>query len=630
MGQRNKTLVTYDPGEFRRKFNLVIWLMLLAFAFLTGKMWYLQIVKGGELLQRSKDNRIRLQEIRPLRGLILDARGRILVDNQASFDISIIPETAKDVKGVIDRLSSIYDDENIDLARNFTASRKRKPFVPIKLAKNIGRDRLALIETNSLNLPGVMVDVVPVRKYIFGETMAHILGYVGEISIAELAKDVVGDYNAGDVIGKLGIEKTVDRYLKGERGGEQIEVNVSGRKLNVLGRVDAVPGYNIQLTIDADLQKICWDAFQERAGTVITMNPRDGSILSLVNKPSYDPNLFNRGISDDDWRSLLNNPLSPMQNKAISGQYPPGSTYKPFIAAAALEEGVVDPEHKVVCNRVYPVGTRTFRCWSKRGHGPTALHRAITESCDVYFYDIGTKIGVDTLADYARKFGFGIRSGIDLPGERSGLVPTREWKLQRFKETWQTGETVSLTIGQGFVLVTPLQLLRAYCALANGGILYQPQLIKAVKTESDEIVKEFPPVEISRIPVSREHIDILKYALWGAVNEDHGTGRALRRPERDVCGKTGTAQVIKMAQDDEKIKKEDVPYKHRDHALFVCFAPYRDPEIAVVVIVEHGGHGGSAAAPIARKIIDGYFDLKNRGAAVTLPTGQGGPTRREN
>jgi penicillin-binding protein 2 len=610
--ERKRKLTSYDPGEFRRQFSVLLWVVLCVFFFLSFKMWYLQIIQGDELRQRSHNNRIRLQEIAPLRGLILDTDGDILVDNQASFDISIIPETAKDVKSVIRKLSDEYKLGREPLAdgnssRRYTA----KPFVPRKLFRNIGREKLAVVETNSLDLSGVVVDVVPVRKYVMGEMMAHVLGYVGEISLNELKHERNDIYRPGDIVGKLGIERCVDQYLKGERGGQQIEVNVSGRKLDVLGQVPAIPGNTVELTIDRDLQKACWDAFQEKAGSVIVMDVRDGSIRAMVNKPSFDPNLFNRGISGDDWNSLVGNPLSPLQNRAISGQYPPGSTFKIIVAAAALEEGVITGDTTFYCNGTYDALSRPFRCWEEDGHGRIDLYRAIVESCDVYFYNVGSQVGVDKLAEYARGFGFGTKTGIDLPSEEDGLVPTREWKLRKFGEPWQIGETVTLSIGQGFILVTPLQLLRAYCAVANGGTLYRPRLIKSIRTEDGDIVDEYKPQEQGRLPVSPETIKRLQRALWGAVNDNRGTGAALKRKTRDVCGKTGTAQVIEQPREEDPVKDQvDVPYQHRDHALFVCYAPYEHPEVAVMVVVDHGGHGGSVAAPIARKVIDRYFDMK--------------------
>jgi len=280
-----------------------------------------------------------------------------------------------------------------------------------------------------------------------------------------------------------------------------------------------------------------------------------------------------------------------------------------IVAAAALEEGLITENTEIFCDGTYQMGDRTFRCWKKRGHGTVALHRGIVESCDVYFYHLGEMLGVDKLSEYTAQFGFGSRTGIFLPGEKDGLVPTKEWKRKKFGEPWQRGETTSLSIGQGFALVTPLQLLRAYCALANGGTLFRPRLVKRIETADGRVVEEFPPEMEGVIPISRENIDILRYALWGAVNEPHGTGWALKRKEKDVCGKTGTAQVISLKEDEEE-ETDDIPYRFRDHALFVCFAPCSDPSIAVMVIVEHGGHGGSAAAPIARRIVDGYFTLE--------------------
>ncbi|MEA3487519.1 MAG: penicillin-binding protein 2 [Thermodesulfobacteriota bacterium] len=612
MSGKQDRLTNYDPVKFRKKIQVIIWLVSLAFFLLIARLWYLQVVRGDDLRKRSENNRVRIQEIKPLRGLIMGTHGNILVDNQSSFDISIIPEAAKDIEAVMNKLANLCDLGEDTISCENASLNSGRPFVPVRICKNIDRDKLAIVETNSLDLPGVVVDVVPVREYIYGEMMAHILGYVGNISSSELEKDVYSGYRSNDIVGKYGIEKSLDRYLKGESGGEQVEVDVAGRRLNVLGGIKPVSGYNIVLNIDADLQKICRNAFQEKAGTAIVMDPRTGSVMAMINRPSFDPNLFNRGISGDRWKKLTTDPLCPLQNRAVSGQYPPGSTYKMVVAAAALEEGLITENTEIFCNGTYQMGNRTFRCWKKRGHGMANLHRAIVESCDVYFYHLGEMLGVDKLAEYAGKFGFGYKTGISLPGEKRGLVPTKEWKLRRYGEPWQKGETTSLAIGQGFTLVTPLQLLRAYCAIANGGILYKPRLIKRIETTDGQVVEEFPPEKERIVPVSRKNIDILRYALWGAVNEPHGTGWALKRKGRDVCGKTGTAQVIGMSQDEEKPDVEEVPYKYRDHALFVCFAPYKDPAIAILVIVEHGGHGGSVAAPIARRIVDGYFNLERK------------------
>ncbi len=608
MAGRQDRLTGHNPVDLRNRLRFFLWVISIALSILMVRMWYLQVIRGDVFRQRSENNRICLREVKPLRGRIYDIRGNILVDNQASFDVSIIPEDAEDVDSVVGRIKGLYAQKLLEFSGGDVVRGKvRRPFVPIKLERNISREKLSIVETNSLDLPGVVVDVMPVRKYIFGDIMAHILGYVGEISSDKLESDTSGGYKSGDMVGKQGIEKYLDRYIKGQRGGEQVEVNVAGRELRVMEKVDPVPGCNVVLTIDSYLQNIAWDALEGKAGSVIVINPRDGSVMAMVNRPAFNPNLFNRGISQNNWRKLLNNPLHPMRNRAISGQYIPASTYKLIVAAAALEEGLITPEASFFCDGSYKLGNRTFRCWKKGGHGEISLHRAIAESCDVYFYNIGKMVGVAKLAKYSLGFGLGAKTGINLPGEKSGLVPTKRWKLNRFKEPWQLGETTCLAIGQGFILATPLQLLNAYCALANGGTLYVPRIVKRLETADGRILEEFNSEIISHIPVSEKNIEILKRALWGAVNEVNGTGRALKRKEEDVCGKTGTAQVVGLPQGDN-VRKEKIPYKLRDHALFVCFAPYKNSEIAVAVVVEHGGHGGSAAAPIARKIIDSYFN----------------------
>ncbi len=600
----------YNPGRFRGRIQIVIWLVFLAFFLLIARLWQLQIVRGDDLRKRSENNRVCIQEIKPLRGLIMDSQRNILVDNQSSFDVSIISEAAKDMGAVavIKKLKQLCDLDEDEISREEASFASGRSFIPVRICKNIDRDKLAVVETNSLDLPGVVVNVVPVREYIYGNMMAHILGYVGSISSSELGRDIYAGYKPYDIVGKYGIEQYLDGYLKGESGREQVEVDVAGRRLNVLGRIEPVFGYNVVLDIDAHLQKICWDAFDEKAGVAIVMNPHTGAVMAMVSKPSFDPNLFNRGISGEIWKKLREDHMCPLQNRAISGQYPPGSTYKLIVAAAALEEGLINGNTEISCNGTYKMGDRTFRCWKKEGHGTLSLHRAIVESCDVYFYHLGEMLGVDKLAEYAGKFGLGHKTGISLPGEKGGLIPTKEWKRKRYGKPWQKGETTSLAIGQGFTLVTPLQLLGAYCAIANGGTLYKPRLVNRIETPDGQAISEFPPEIEGILPVSRKNIDILKYALWGAVNEPHGTGWLLKREEKDVCGKTGTAQVV-MMEEDAPGDMNDIQYKLRDHALFVCFAPYKDPSVAILVIVEHGGHGGSAAATIARRIVDGYFNL---------------------
>jgi penicillin-binding protein 2 len=490
-----------------------------------------------------------------------------------------------------------------------TILENRRPFTPLRVDRNVSREKLALIETHSLELPGVGIDVMPVREYYYGESMAHIIGYIGEVSRDDLERDKSSSYKSGDLIGKFGLEKALDRFIRGKAGGEQVEVNVIGKKVKTLGRVEPVQGYRVVLSLDSQVQKAAWTAMDGKAGAVVALDPRDGSVIALVSRPGFDPNLFNRGITSELWEKLSSNPLHPMENRAIAGQYPPGSTYKLIVAAAALEEGVITPETSFNCPGHFDLGNHTFRCWRKQGHGRISLHRAIVESCDVYFYNVGKLLGVDRLAQYAQAFGLGARTGVALTGERRGLIPTREWKLTRFGVAWQPGETISLAIGQGYNTVTPIQLANAYAAAANNGEYFTPRIVQRIETDDGEIIEEFRPEKKAVLPVSQENIQLLKKALWGVVNEQGGTGGQARIAGRDVAGKTGTAQVIGMPAGDDG---SAYPYEYRDHALFVSFAPRDNPEIAVAVIVEHGGHGASAAAPVAKKVLEAYFEGKKK------------------
>ncbi|MCK9230469.1 MAG: penicillin-binding protein 2 [Syntrophales bacterium] len=601
-----------DPSRLRIRLIVAGCIVSLAFALLGGRFWYLQVVKGPELRERSENNRIRVREIKPLRGLILDSRGTILVDNSASFDIGIIPNEARNVDAVVDTLKRLYDEQELSYAGVPDFQPGRRLFTPVSLERNVGWDKLALVEAHSAALPGVVIDVVPVRNYTMGPSMAHVLGYVGEISPEELRGPSRRDYRPGSIIGKSGIERMMDRYLKGESGGEQIEVNVVGRTLNVLARVEAMPGLNVVTTLDAGLQKLCWDVLEDHAGAVIVMDPRDGSIRAMVSKPSFDPNLFNRGITVRDWDAFRGDTRAPFKNRAIAAHYPPASLFKLIVAAAALDRGLITGDETISCRGSLVVGDRTFRCWKREGgHGALNLHQAIVQSCDVYFYTLGLQLGIDVIAEYARAFGLGELTALDILGEKEGLVPSRDWKHRRFGESWQQGETVSVSIGQGFLNATPLQLVRAFSALTNGGILYKPRILDRLETPRGEVVDVFHPLEVARLPLSPEHRERLKKALWGAVNEQRGTGGAAGRSERDVCGKTGTAQVISMPDDDDEVKTMKTPQMHRDHALFVCSVPCGDPRVTVIIVVEHAGHGGSVAAPMARKIVDWYMEHRS-------------------
>ena len=600
----------YEPVRVRHKIRMLFIIISLALMLLVARLWYLQVIRGEELRQRSENNSVRLRKVKSMRGLIMDHGRRILADNQPSFDIVFVPNRTSDIRRVIDEIKRLYADRSLTFLPSSSSFGHVKPFVPVFLERNVSMEKRAVVETHALDLSGVMTEVSPVRHYLNGEMTAQMIGFTGEVNREELERDFTDELTAGDIIGKFGIEKLLDGHLRGKSGAEQVEVNVTGKMIRSLGRIQATPGNNVVLTIDSELQKAAWSAIGDRAGAVVVLDPRNGAVLALVSSPSFDPNLFSGGISHDDWETLSNHPKHPMENRSISGQYPPGSTYKPILAAAALEEGLITPETTFYCNGSFELGDRTFRCWQEKGHGNVNLHRAIVESCDVYFYNLGKRLGVDRIAAYARAFGLGAPLGIDLPREKGGLIPTKQWKLSRFRQAWQTGETISIAIGQGFNLVTPLQLANVYAVLANGGSLYRPRLLKQLESSDGRIVKVYEPEKQAVLSVNPQNIQIINRALWGVVNEKGGTGYILKRKEQDVCGKTGTAQVIGLPQDAKARKMRQASGDFGDHALFVCFAPYGNPEIGVAVIVEHAGHGGSAAAPVARKVIETYFGRK--------------------
>jgi penicillin-binding protein 2 len=611
MKKRYSLLNGQEPAEFRQKLKIVIALLLIAISILLVRLGYLQIIRGAEFKQKSENNSVRFRRIKPLRGLIMDRNGIVLVDNSPSFDVLYIPSKVKGNELSVEKLKDLYKSKSLEFSYDQSISKTAKQYSPIKLEKNVSMEKVALVETNALNLPGIYIDVSPVRLYLDGEMLAPVIGYTGEISQEDLEKNN-DEYAYGDVLGKHGLEKFFDTYIRGRRGAELVEVNVYGKEIKNLGRIDPVSGYNIMLTIDADLQKAAWDALEGKAGSAVVLDTRDGAVLAMVSSPSFDPNLFNDGISSEQWSKLQNNPFAPLSNKAVSGQYPPGSTYKLIVAAAALEEGIITPETRIFCDGSFTLGNRTYRCWKKGGHGWVNLHKAIVESCDVYFYTVGKMLGADKIAEYAKRFGLGEVSGIDLPGEKSGLVPTKEWKLKKRKEAWQMGETISIAIGQGFNLLTTLQLADAYSAFANGGTLWRPYLVKRIESTDGKVYKEFLPEKKRDLNLSPKTIEVINDALKGVVNEPGGTGHAAKLSNIEVCGKTGTSQVMGLPEDEKARRRKILGAFQKDHALFACYAPSRNAEVAVAVILENAGGGGAVAAPVARKILSAYFEGKKK------------------
>ena len=603
-----------ESEDIKSRPTQLLFILFIIFLLLLVRLWYLQIIKGPEFRILSESNRTRVQEILPARGLILDHNGQILVDNHSSFDAAVIREDVPDFDVLIKRLTRLLNLPPKDLKPAFEKARAQPAFKPVPIRSNLSRLELAVLETHRYELPGIVIRVKPQRKYLRESLAAHVIGYLGEVSQKQLKLKKYKNYRMGELIGQYGLEWEYEPVLHGKRGWRLVEVDASGRVLKVIKQVPSVPGNNLYLTLDIRLQKVAEEALNGKAGAIVAIDPQTGAILAMASSPTFSQGDFVKGITTRKWQDLLKNPLHPLENRAISGQYMPGSTFKIVAAIAGLEEGIITPETTFTCNGGYFFGDRVFHCWRKSGHGRISLHRALVESCDVYFYNIGRRLEIDTLARYSRALGLGQRTGLGLPNEKTGLVPTAEWKKKRFHEPWVRGENLSVIIGQGFNLVTPVQMANLVAAVVNGGILYKPYLVDRITDADGKVIKIFRPQVVRRLNFKPQTLALLKKALCGAVNEPRGTGRAARLKYVTVGGKTGTAQVVSLGGSREKIK--DVPYKYRDHAWFVAFAPEDNPQIALAVIAEHSGHGGSAAAPLAKKVLEAFFSLKHEGRMI--------------
>ncbi|MBF0451998.1 MAG: penicillin-binding protein 2 [Candidatus Magnetomorum sp.] len=601
----NSYLKTIDNDYYRQRLSGPLIFILLAFAILGTRLFYLQIIEGESYYTKSENNCIRLQRIPPERGLIYDQNGELLVDNRPSFDIEIVPKDARPYENVLPDLSRYLNVPKAELIAKLKKARGSAAYRPVILKRDVSRDVLAQIEVNRYDLPGVQVQVIPRRHYV-QRTAVHLVGYLGEISGTELRKKGLKEYRQGDYIGKYGVEKEFENYLRGKPGGRQVEVDVNGRVLKVNVTEKPSPGHNVYLTIDAELQKKAESLLEGQSGAIVAIDPNTGMILSFVSKPDYDPNIFVDGMSHDQWNKLVNDYQKPLHNKVLQGEYPPGSIYKIVTAIAGLEEKIVSLNEKIECIGHYRLGNRSYRCWKKYGHGWMNIEDAIGQSCDVYFYQLGLQLGVDRLAKYAKACGLGKKTGSGLELERPGLIPTSKWKLLQTGEVWQKGETLSIAIGQGYNLVTPIQALCLIAAVANGGIMYQPQVIKSIQTVTGKSLFEAQRKAMGRLPASPKTLQILKKGLWEVVNKTGGTAYWHARDKTiEISGKTGTAQVISLKNQEEKEPQDKSRYE--DHAWFVAYAPSIDSRIAVAVLVEHGGHGSSAAAPIAKEIIKAYL-----------------------
>jgi len=588
-----------------------IWLLIMfvgvLFAVLTLRLWFLQIVKGEHFGELSESNRIRVLDLLPPRGVLFDRNGIPLADNVPSQVVTFTPEDAKGHEGVKEKLAAILGITTGDLDARIKKARNRAPLQPIRIMENAGFEVVSVIEARKDELPGVMLQQELRRNYPYGPLASHAIGYIGGITQKESELEKYSALPSDMPIGKYGIENAYDNLIRGNPGRKGVEVDALGRRLRTLYTVEPEPGTDLVLTLDYYAQKAADEALEGQWGAIVAMDPKTGELLAMASSPDFDPNDFAIGISPEKWNELADNEAHPLNNRATQGTFPPGSTYKLSVGLGGLESGSIRPNDTVVCTGGWYFGGRRFGCWKRAGHGRISLHRAIVESCDVYFYKLGDKMGIDTIAKYSKYLGLGKRTGIVLR-ESPGLIPTTEWKRRVYDEPWYPGETLSCAIGQGSVLVTPLQLARMTASLVNGGIVFRPQLLKAIRHSDGRSWAPMMPTVLGNAPVDPENLRHIVDGMYGVVNEDGGTARRARIEGVTVGGKTGTAQVVSLGK--TQANKNDKRFL--DHAWFVAAAPLESPEIAVAVLVEHGGHGGSAAAPLAKKVIEAYLLNKEK------------------
>jgi len=589
--------------------------IFFVFAVFIGRLAQLQLVQGHELRTKSEQNSIRTVRLDAPRGAILDRDGRILASTRPAFDLEVMPSEVRKSDITYHALGQLLEADTSPLRERVERRRGRERFQPLLVQADLSYENLARVETHRYALPGVITEVRPRREYLGGDLAAHLMGTLGEVRADQLEKPEFQDYRQGEIIGQTGLEAALEPMLRGSAGGRNVIVDVAGREVERLDEVDPVPGSDVTLALDLDLQRAAAEAFKsdnpdepDKLGALVALDPRNGDVLALVSRPGFDPNAFAGGVDAETWRALMKDENKPLQNRVVAGQYPPGSTYKAFMAAAGLESGLITPTSRVFCPGSFWYGNRSFRCWKKEGHGSVDLHTSLVRSCDVYYYQLGVRLGVDRIASFSKAFNLGRLTGIPLSDEKPGLVPSSDWKMRRFKTQWFSGETVSISIGQGYDLTTPLQLAVGYGAIANGGTLYQPRLVLKRRRRDGGFDETLPKIT-GTVPVKPENLALIRKALNGVVDEPGGTGSKARIPGVAVAGKTGTAQVVRLEHFDG-VKESKIPTKYRDHAWFVSFAPAENAEIVVAVLAEHGGHGGSAAAPLAQKVLARYFQKK--------------------
>jgi penicillin-binding protein 2 len=565
----------------------------IAFLVLFLRLWYLQILEGGYYFTLSTNNRLRLRRVEAPRGFMLDRNGEILVENRPTFDLYATPEDVANRAEVSTVLARILGTAPEEIVARLAEGRER-PYQPLLLRKDLDERMMVAVEERKLELPGISLRIRPIRAYPSGGAAANLLGYVSEVNQAQLTRKEYEAFRPGDNLGQAGVERRFDGFIRGVDGGEQVEVDARGRVIRLENRIEAQSGSNIYLTINKRIQEAAEAGMADKKGAVVAMNPTTGEILAMVSHPSYDPNIFAQRVSADEWQQISTDPDHPMANRAFQAQYPPGSIFKLMVAIAGLESGALTPETKFYDPGYFYLGSQRFDDWKKGGHGTLDLRGAIINSCNVYFYQAGLKVGIEDIVKTARDFGLGEPPGLGLGDEVKGNLPNPQPR-KRGQPGWSAGNTVVASIGQGAVVTSPMQLLLMVSAIANGGTVYRPFVVKKVVSLAGETLEEYEPEAVRRVPVKPETLAFVRQAMLGVV--DGGTGGRARVPGVAIGGKTGTAQVVKKAD----VKGQA---NLKDHAWFVSFAPVDNPQIAMVVLVEHGGFGGFVAAPIAKKIYE--------------------------
>lgn len=609
-----------DRRSLTLRLTVMQYLVAVLFAMLAVGFWIFQIAQHEKFKEMAEENHLRRLPLPAPRGVLLDRRGRVLVENQNTFNIVLVREQTKDTEATLALLADATGTDLVQLQEIVSRRRRDPSYRPIVLIENATRPQVIAVRARKWELPGIITQEVPSRRYPTSEMAAHLFGYVSEVTEQQLQRADYKGIESGAIVGQAGVELAYNRQLMGTEGNKVVVVNSVGRELDEYGKQDPIEGRRMQLTIDGDLQKATEDAFAASGfnGAAVVLDPTNGDVLAFTSLPAYDPNAFAAGIDRATWAALNTDELKPLQNRALQGRYSPGSTFKMAVGLAGLEEGVITPEFRVFCPGGQTFYGRYFRCWQKGGHGSVDLRHAIEQSCDVFFYTVGNMLGVDRINKWATLFGLGVKSNIDLPNELQGLVPSTQWKAEHTKEKkWYAGETISVAIGQGQVSVTPVSLAVYTATLANGGTRVTPHLVKAMDDDAGELKPVPAPPPQSRSGVTREMLQTIRDGMWLVVNGEHGTARRAKLEGRDVCGKTGTAQVISLQG---RVAAAGRTNKNlRDHGWFTFFAPRDNPEIAGVVFLEHGIHSANAAS-VARHIMNTYFAAKDGKPLPPAPT----------